>query len=116
MLSRFTTRMLLASWILLSANAASGQPLERVRVADDHRSFVREPSGQPFVPWGFNYDHDESKQARLLEDYWDQEWDKVVADFHEMKQLGANVVRIHLQFGKFMETADKPNHRALDQL
>jgi hypothetical protein len=33
-----------------------------------------------------------------------------------MKNLGANVVRIHLQFGKFMETADKPNPTALQQL
>ena len=29
-----------------------------------------------------------------------------------MKKLGANVVRIHLQLGKFMEAADKPNEKA----
>ena len=61
-----------------------------VRVAQDTRSFVRGSSGEPFVPWGFNYDHDEN--GRLLEDYWDKEWPKVEADFREMKQLGANVV------------------------
>jgi hypothetical protein len=90
--------------------------LEWIRVADDQRSFVRQASGKPFVPWGVNYDHDETEAARLLEDYWFTEWDKVEADFREMKQLGANVVRIHLQLGKFMEAADRPNSKQLEQL
>ncbi|HIQ19751.1 MAG TPA: hypothetical protein EYH34_00740 [Planctomycetes bacterium] len=91
----------------------AGEP-EWVRVADDRRSFLLEPSGRPFVPWGFNYDHD--RRGRLIEDYWHQEWATVEADFEEMKQLGANVVRIHLQFGKFMDGPDKPNERSLAQL
>ena len=33
-----------------------------------------------------------------------------------MKELGANVVRIHLQLGKFMDGPDKPNEKALDRL
>jgi Cellulase (glycosyl hydrolase family 5) len=33
-----------------------------------------------------------------------------------MKQLGANVVRVHLQLGKFMIAADRPNVRSLDRL
>ena len=33
-----------------------------------------------------------------------------------MKKLGANVVRIHLQIGKFMDGPDKPNDKALDRL
>src|SRR3984893_5480605 len=33
-----------------------------------------------------------------------------------MKKLGANVVRIHLQLGKFMDGPDKPNTKALDRL
>ena len=40
----------------------------------------RSPSSRPanpFVPWGFNYDHDET--GRLIEDYWDDEWAKVEA-------------------------------------
>ena len=98
---------------LLPAVLAAAE-LERVRVADDKRSFALDPSGKPFVPWGFNYDHDEA--GRLIEDYWHDEWPKVEADFQEMKELGANVVRIHLQFGKFMESADKPNAKALEQL
>jgi len=40
----------------------------------------------------------------------------VRGDFQEMKELGANVVRIHLQTGKFMESPDKPNEKSLTQL
>src|SRR4029450_9910094 len=76
------------------------------RVSDDKRGFVQEKSGQPFVPWGFNYDHDEA--GRLIEDYWQKEWPKVDEDFAEMKRLGANVVGIPIQFGKVMETAGHP--------
>jgi len=102
--------------ILVAAPASAADALPWIRVAADQRSFVHEPGGQPFVPWGFNYDHDETEAARLLEDYWTDEWPKVEADFREMKTLGANVVRIHLQFGKFMEAADKPKEQSLARL
>jgi hypothetical protein len=89
-----------------------------VRVSADHRSFEVEKGEtvQPFVPWGFNYDHDAKEPPRLLEDYWEAEWTKVVDDFREMKDLGANVVRIHLQVGKFLDAADRPNAAALERL
>lgn len=87
---------------------------EWVQVAADNRSFVLEKSGRKFVPWGFNYDHD--GPGRLIEDYWDDEWPMVVEDFQEMRELGATVVRIHLQFGKFMDSPDKPNQHSLQQL
>jgi hypothetical protein len=89
-------------------------PMPWVKVADDRRGFVLEPSGRPFAVRGFNYDHDE--QGRLIEDYWTTEWPKVEEDFAEMKTLGANVVRIHLQFGKFMNDATRPNAASLDRL
>ena len=85
-----------------------------VRVADDARGFVLAGTGKPFVPWGFNYDHD--RTGRLIEDYWQREWDTVEADFSEMAQLGANVVRVHLQFGKFMDAPARANAAALDRL
>jgi hypothetical protein len=88
--------------------------MERICVSADRKGFVCEKSQQAFVPWGFNYDHDE--QGRLIEDYWDTEWPKVEEDFREMKQLGANVVRIHLQLGKFMAGPDRPKAAALDRL
>lgn len=89
----------------------SAGPLERVRVSPDGAGFELVPSGHPFIPWGFNYDHDE--KGRLLEDYWEREWGRVEEDFREMRELGANVVRVHLQFGRFMRSEVEPDSRAL---
>jgi hypothetical protein len=83
-----------------------------VRLAGDGRGFVLTPSGRPFVPWGLNYGH----AGRLLEDFWQRDWATLVKDFQDMKELGANVVRIHLQFGKFMDGPKQPNSKALDCL
>lgn len=71
-------------------------------------------SGKPFVAWGVNYDHD--PKGRLLEDYWDKEWALVEADFREIKALGVNVVRIHLQVARFLDAPLEPNRHALRQL
>lgn len=92
---------------------APGQPAA-ILVSPQGTSFVEKGSGQPFVPWGFNYDHDET--GRLLEDYWDREWDKVERDFQTMKSLGANTVRIHLQVGKFFKAKDQINQEALERV
>lgn len=106
--------ILLSSIFLLTLVAPSSADLERVRVADDSQGFVLAESGTPFTPWGVNYDHD--PEGRLIEDYWIDEWPTVEEDFREIKELGANVVRIHLQFGKFMDAPDRPNEQALEQL
>ena len=79
---------------------ADSVQLKFVHISKDGKDFTLEPSGGKFTPWGFNYDHD--AKGRLIEDYWDTEWDAIKGDFAEMKALGANVVRVHLQFGKFM--------------
>jgi hypothetical protein len=95
--------------------AATAQAkLELIRPSEDGSHFICAESGVKFVGWGFNYDHDYS--GRLLEDYWRQEWPTVAEDFKEMKVLGANVVRIHLQVAKFVDGPDEPNEAALGQL
>ncbi len=108
--------LLLAMCALAAGPASPQQPeaLEWVRVSPDGRGFLLEKSKRPFVPWGFNYDHDE--KGRLIEDYWDDEWARVEEDFGEMKALGANVVRIHLQLAKFMAGPNKGSGKALDRL
>lgn len=88
--------------------------LERIRVSDDGTNFVCDESQNRFIAWGFNYDHD--ADGRLLEDYWHSEWPTVVEDFKEIKDLGANVVRIHLQVARFMDTPDEPNEASLARL
>jgi hypothetical protein len=99
--------------ILLTLLAPPAE-MERIKVAPDGKSFALASSGRPFVPWGFNYDHDDS--GRLIEDYWEAQWPSVERHFRQMKALGANVVRIHLQVGKFMEAADRPRAKGLEQL
>jgi len=96
-----------------NCQAGKAQP-ECIRVSQDGRRFVLPGSGSDFRPWGFNYDHDASN--RLLETYWIQEWNAVAGDFEEMKQLGANTVRIHLQVSRFMKSARNPNRKSLAQL
>lgn len=103
-----------------SASAVEPTPTERkaalewIEDSQDKTHFVLAGSGKKFVAWGVNYDHDDA--GRLLEDYWDAEWDTVAADFREIKELGANTVRIHLQVGKFMQSAEQPNQANLDRL
>src|SRR5512147_93969 len=85
-----------------------------IEVARDGKGFVLSPSGQTFKPWGFNYDRD--YDFRLIEDYWNTEWSTIEQDFIEMKNLGANVVRVHLQFAKFMNSVDEVNQISLERL
>jgi len=109
-------RFAMLALVCLPATGAADPPaaMEPVRVARDGNGFVLERSSKKFIPWGFNYDHD--AKGRLIEDYWVDEWPAIEGDFGEMKQLGANVVRVHLQFGKFMDGSDKPNSKSLDRL
>ena len=88
--------------------------LEWIRPGKDGNRFVGQESGAEFVVWGVNYDHDRS--GRLIEDYWNEEWSTVVEDFKEMKSLGANVVRVHLQTARFIKTSHESNGSALRQL
>ena len=93
---------------------ANDSEIPWITLSQDGRGFVEAGTGKPFVPWGFNYDHDES--GRLIEDYWETEWHKVEEDFREMRALGANVVRVHLQLGRFMESPEKARADQLERL
>jgi hypothetical protein len=100
--------------LTLLAAPARADEMPWIGVSKDKKGFSLDPSGKPFIPWGFNYDHD--ADGRLIEDYWNDEWPAVEAHFGQMTKLGANVVRIHLQLGKFMDASDKANEKALDRL
>lgn len=110
-MSRWLTLLLIS---LSFASVSLAAPLERIRVSDDGTHFVGAESGSRIVIWGVNYDHD--TEGKLLEDYWHDQWDTVAADFREIKALGCNAVRIHLQLNRFMQSAAEANPKNLQQL
>jgi hypothetical protein len=91
---------------------AAGQP-ERVCVGRSGTEFITS-AGSPLIIWGVNYDHDENQ--RLIEEYWIDEWQTVVCDFQEIKALGANAVRVHLQISAFLDAPDQINRENIQQL
>jgi hypothetical protein len=101
-------------FVAMDEAAFAEGPPAWIKVAPDRKSFVESDSEKPFYPWGFNYDHDAA--GRLIEDYWDKEWEKIKDDFGAMKKMGANTVRIHLQMGAFMENAALPRAESLQRL
>jgi len=105
--------LLIAIGIALSPGGgrASGA-LEWVQVAKEGPGFALTSSGRSFTPWGLNY----GNAGRLIEDFWDSDWATLARDFQDLKALGANVVRVHLQFGKFMDGPKRPNAKALERL
>jgi hypothetical protein len=113
MTNHFYLMLLCIAFLAPSFSAQSQPPLPSIRVSDDKLHFV-DSNGKVFRVWGVNYDHDDAGQ--LIEDYWDNEWSRVEEDFTEIKDLGANVVRVHLQVAKFMSTAQKPNEASLKKL
>ena len=106
------TGRLLISVLALQAALAAATPLPAVRTEAHGHGFVAGEPPQVFRPWGLNY----GNAGRLIEDFWEQEWQTVVDDFAKMKALGANVVRVHLQFPKFMHSATGPDAAALKKL
>jgi hypothetical protein len=120
---RKATRLACAALLLRLGCTALVAAASVARAAELHCEVIQVARGKHFVlsssktefhPWGFNYDHDAAN--RLLEDYWQAEWEAVTNDFREMKALGANTVRIHLQVAKFMRTAQDSNEDSLRQL
>ncbi|MFI5377870.1 MAG: cellulase family glycosylhydrolase [Tepidisphaerales bacterium] len=103
-------RLLLLACLLPVLSACSGPAMESVRISGDGRGFVLHPSGKPFTPWGMNYSSND------IEDRWDKDWPGVERDLIELKRLGANVLRIHLQFNRFMAGPEQLKGHAFEQL
>ncbi|MBK8975491.1 MAG: cellulase family glycosylhydrolase [Planctomycetes bacterium] len=104
-----------AAAMLCCCAPAPRQPcLGWLRVAADGAGFVAADTGERWLAVGVNYDHD--RDGRLLEDYWSRDWATVAQDFAEIRALGANVVRVHLQLGRFMQTPSRTDPAALARL
>jgi hypothetical protein len=102
---------IIVALLLAPASARPGE-MDRVRLDDKGKGFELAASGRRFTPWGLNYGND----GRLIEDFWDTSWKTLEDDFRDLKALGADVIRVHLQFGKFMDGADRPNAKSLERL
>lgn len=99
---------------ILSAPAAEVRQ-RGIELSEDGSTFVYSGTSERFQPWGVNYDHN-AHTGELIEDYWTDQWELVEEDFNEIKTLGANTVRVHLQLGRFMKTPTEADPANLAQL
>ncbi|MEZ6107951.1 MAG: cellulase family glycosylhydrolase [Pirellulaceae bacterium] len=84
-----------------------------IKVSADGKRFELEGEGEPFEPWGYNYDHD--SEGALLESYWRDEA-RVRSHLENLANRGANTVRIHLQVSAFLNGPDSINEASVEQL
>jgi hypothetical protein len=101
----------LVVWTVFSQRTVAAPPW--IMLDSEKQGFVTE-SGEPFLPWGVNYDR--IADGRLLEDYWVDDWPRVVEDLAEIRELGFNVARIHLQTGRFLKSPTEVEPAAIAQL
>ncbi len=98
------TATLIVCFILFSSGLAapsadgSVQPLRKVRIAKDGRTFETD-DGRPFVPFGVNYYRPGTGWAPQVWKQFDAEATR--RDFVRMKELGVNCVRIFLTYHSF---------------
>ncbi len=95
------------------AMIGSAEPFSKIEIVDG--KFVN-GQGDRFFFWGYNYTN--PVKVGLIEDHWDDKeiWKTMVEDLQEMKDLGANVIRIHLQYHRFMNDPVTPDRQALKKL
>lgn len=110
---RFAAIAAVLALLIPRAATAFAAELSPIRVSADGRGFVRSDSGEPFRPFGFNY---LGRHGELAEESWNSDWQRVETDFREMRRLGANVVRWHLQLATFMKSPDESNAEQLARL
>ncbi|RCH55357.1 hypothetical protein DJ568_09255 [Mucilaginibacter hurinus] len=91
------------------------QPYNLPAVAVQGTGFV-DSEGKKFIPWGVNYTN--GKTFLLMDNEWydETDWQIIKQDFREMKAMGLNIVRIHLQYKNFMTGVNTPNLQSLKRL
>lgn len=85
--------------------------LPRIGVATDRAELAFVDTNATFVPVGMD-----GAPPERFEPTADTDFTQLAEDYAEMKALGANFVRVHLQIGNFMDTATRPNPDALNAL
>lgn len=87
-----------ASLLLASSLWAAEQPLPKIRIAKDGRTFET-ADGKPFVPFGVNYYRPGTGWAPQIWKQFDAEATR--KDFARMKELGVKCVRVFLTYHSF---------------
>jgi len=100
----------LAALLLWVGSASAGQPLPKIRVAPDGRSF-QSTAGVPFMPLGLTYYRPGTGWAPQVWKQFDPE--ASAADFARLKELGVNCVRVFLSYGSFAPDPDALSAEAL---
>ena len=100
--------------LILVTGCSLTRSIDPIAISPGSQAFIHANSKQPFKPLGFNYDR--NWKMELIEEYWHSRWDEVASDFAEMKALGANIVRVHLQFHQFVESPSRVNEANLARL
>ncbi|RYZ99314.1 MAG: hypothetical protein EOP47_17145, partial [Sphingobacteriaceae bacterium] len=90
------------------ANAWIPEMVNLPRITIAGTKFI-DPSGKEFKAWGLNYVGNALQE--LMEDKWDQPavMAAIASDFAYMKSLGTNIVRLQLQYNKYMSSPTTPN-------
>ena len=83
------------------------------RISVSGKGFVT-PDGNSIRLWGLNYGDSEG----LLEDDWTQpaRWLKIENNIKDIKALGANLLRVAVQYNTMMKSPSEPNQANLQQL
>ena len=93
--------------LILLRNAVG---MDFVKISQDKRGFVLDPSGARYVPWGHNYGSVDVLQ-RLAQDP-----ERVEREFAEMRAAGTTVARVHPEMPALLEGPGQTNAPAVDQL
>lgn len=94
---------------------APEESLPKILAFDEDKTFI-DAQGNRFFPWGFNYS--DAAGVGLIDDnlYSEDSWKIIDQDFAEMKSYGANMVRVHLQYHRFMIDPETPDYHAFGAL
>jgi len=108
--------LLRCAWLLslfIAAAEGASPAMRRIAISADGSHFVEQDTGLRFQPWGFNY---LGNHGSIIEETWDNNWADIEEDFRAMKDLGANVVRVHLQLPTYLAAKDQVRRESLVKL
>jgi endo-1,4-beta-mannosidase len=111
------SQMLAVALLGPTVRAGSGQTstaLGLIAVSPDGKSFIEQPAGRAFVPFGVNYYDPNTGWAPKIWRQFDRE--RVTRHFEVMRGLGVNCARVFLAAATFQPDVNTVDERALAKL